>query len=127
MSIVFQLIAIFTNVWFIAFFVLVETIWVIYFVDALGNALDRTDIKNWLKSKRGTRVYRENVGRWLSRIDRFLIAKNMADTPRPPGNWWRSIDWLTTPMAPSREVAESEARHAWSWPLFDFALRLALI
>ncbi len=72
--------------------------------DALGKKLNRRQLSRLLRRRRYAVLYHELLGAALARVDR----------------------WLTPAIGPSDEAREAEGQRAWSWPLFDFSLRLAL-
>lgn len=71
---------------------------------ALGKKLGRQQIDRLLESRRHPRRYHELLQVALGLVDR----------------------WLTPAIGPSPETREAEGRRAWSWPLLDFSLRLAI-
>ncbi len=64
----------------------------------------------------------------LDWLDRALTPENVEDHPKPhPGKKLRmNVVWLSTPRTPNRELAEKAGRSEFGWPVFDFALKLAI-
>jgi len=87
----------------------------------------RLKLIQWLKSDRGTRLYERYVGGALRRVDRWLTPEDATNNPRPTdGEPFKQLDWLTDPHAPTRQEALRVGRDAFGWPVWDFALRLAV-
>jgi hypothetical protein len=72
--------------------------------DALGKKLNRRQLSRLLRRRRYAVLYHELLQAALARVD----------------------GWLTPAIGPSPEAREAEGRRAWSWPLADLSLRLAL-
>lgn len=72
--------------------------------DALGKQLNRDQLDRLLDGRRYAVLYHGLLQTALARVDR----------------------WLTPRIGPSDEAREAEGRRAWSWPLLDLSLRLAV-
>lgn len=71
---------------------------------ALAKNLNRHQLDRLLDRRRYAVLYHELLEASLARVDR----------------------WLTPAIGPTDQAREAEGRRPWSWPLFDFSLRLAL-
>lgn len=71
---------------------------------ALGKEKNRRQLDRLVRERRWATIYGELMGAALDRVDA----------------------WLTPAKGPSPEAIAVEARRAWSWPLLDVSLRLAV-
>lgn len=98
------LVSVFTNSWIWSVVGILAAMLGAFVNDALGRELNRCQLDRALRERRWASLYRHLLAGALDRVD----------------------SWLTPDIAPSSEAA-TEGRRAWSWPLFDVSLRLAVI
>jgi hypothetical protein len=128
MTVLFNLTGLVSDAWFVTLGVSVFVLAGLYFYDSLG-ANDRAAIAGWLRAPGSDGIYTYLVGGALNRVDWALTPESVEDVPDPaPGKrWWRKSDWITECRAPTSMAAKASARAAFGWPLFNAALRFALV
>ena len=126
---VFPLLNLVSSAWFVAVTVAVLGLCWAFFIDMLGKPKDRGDLTRILSEANPGRFYAGAAGYLLDRVDHWLTPGNVEDTPnpRPGARWWLNFGWLIQMLAPTRDVADRTGRPPWGWPLFDAALKLALL
>ncbi|CUH76642.1 hypothetical protein SAMN04488093_102574 [Tropicibacter naphthalenivorans] len=65
----------------------------------------------------------EAVLRWLERI---LMPDTVTNTPMPDKGWFDRLIWRMEPLAQDEAAALALRDKPWSWPVLNFALRVAL-
>ncbi|WP_373353769.1 hypothetical protein [Pseudoroseicyclus sp. CXY001] len=60
-------------------------------------------------------------------LPRLLLPKTIAEVPPPP-SWWRYLTvWVTIPLARDRADQARLIANPWSWPVLEFAVRVAVM
>ena len=105
MSTIADLVLIFTNEWNWGLSVTLSGILALFLKDYLERPADRAILDQYLASRRWTTIYGEYLSRALDAIDRLLKPQ----------------------VVPYDKLTDYDSRRAWSWPLMDLTLRLALL
>ncbi|RAP39399.1 hypothetical protein BYZ73_20745 [Rhodovulum viride] len=94
---------------------------------ALESPKDASRITRILKRRDGPMLYTATVSRVLNGMPRILTPENAEENPLPSKGILAKIAWWITPRAVDQADIERLQRNPWSWPVLDFALKLAVL
>ena len=92
-----------------------------------GTPQDRSVILRQLHKRDNASLYTFLVDRILAGLTRMMLPKKVEDDPQKPTGRINAIFWYLDPRAVDAADQKRLQGSAWSWPVMDTALKLAII
>lgn len=93
---------------------------------AFDHSKDADRISRMLKRRDGPLVYTRTVQGLLGFLQRVISPKTAEDDPPPKAGLYRKLEWWITPRAVDAADLRALQSDPWSWPVFRFALKIAI-
>ncbi|WP_316861570.1 hypothetical protein [uncultured Cohaesibacter sp.] len=110
----------------IAVWIAVALLLFIFVIATLG-LVDRDKLSSWVGERDNFKpLYTHRVRSFDKAISRMIEPENGREAPKPKG-WLARFFWYQDPKAHGKREALRLRRDAFSWPVMDVALKLAII